>query len=122
MIKTRIREVALRMDGSDVWYYPEISVITKKKKGLLFWKKAIEIETWEVFFETSMGVEHKSKKEIDNMWITEQQHVVGFRNLEEAKTWVNNWTKKEDARFKKSREQWYKFIGARAELETTKIH
>lgn len=56
-MKVRIKEVILKSDGSNTWFYPQFYIVTKKIIGKLWRKKEIEEGEWKCFYKHGDGFE-----------------------------------------------------------------
>ncbi len=109
----RVKEVAVNKDGTNIWYYPEISFPEAKKKGILWWEKEIIVEYWERFFYMDDAVIHLSDwAEKNTAYQYLKKEIVGFRSLEQAQSWLKNWKTKFEDECKQTHEAYYKKIAS----------
>jgi len=129
MSQFRIKEVALRADGTDIWFYPQMKITKKLKKGFLWAKKEVEIITWEVFYLEAKTKNVHFESSIDK-YFTDRKigfdpnyDIVAFRNLLETQEWIKKYDiflEQEALKFKELREKHYKNIGG--QIDTDKIY
>ena len=123
--KFRIKEVALKKDGTDIWFYPEICVLNTKTKGMLWWKTSETIEEWETFFKSPKSKKpiHYSKTHRNGMFFSESEHVIGFRTIIEAEAWIEDYKEKELIEARALSTKWMKYVASTIEArEAIKIH
>jgi hypothetical protein len=108
----RIKEVALKVDGTDIWYYPQKCIKNITFKGFWPFRRVVDVEEWQCFFEKDKKIKNVSDEQIRDMWVIESKNIVAFRDISEAEKWIQNYKEFVADEQKEFRDQRYRQLGA----------
>ncbi len=121
----RIKELALNKDGTNIWFYPQILIINRINKGMLWWKKEVVSERYSNFFKQkdysfcNSGYTYCRFKEDEHEKV---KNIVAFRDKSDAEIFIKDFFEVMKKYYEEKNETEYKEIGALYEGEEVKTH
>lgn len=123
----RVREVALRKDGKETWYYPEALIETKSKKGMLWWKKEVVNQEWKPFYTTNRSSDGEPFSfeeywdERRNAWRDDPKPIC-FDTLRASEEWIAKRVERLKLKEENLKQSYLKELGSFAtEAKTHKV-